>query len=145
MQVCSRPTPDLALRLTVSPGSWAAAFQSLVYGGRTKGLFSILQHVAMSAKRFWPARVFLDLAAIGAGITVWSGEMVKDQVSLWYPDMVLDLHRAMQSDGDVIVDGWMQELGRRCEITGIPEAQWLDVAIQTITKAVQEMTEAGSV
>ncbi|KAH7871622.1 uncharacterized protein C8R40DRAFT_1121302 [Lentinula edodes] len=31
-------------------GSWAAALQSTFYGPNTTGLFSILQHVAMSAK-----------------------------------------------------------------------------------------------
>lgn len=127
-------------------GSWAAVLQSLVYGGRTRGLFSILQHVTMSAKRFWPARVFLDLAAVAAGtIVVWSGEMIRDVVDMWYPEMVLDLNLAMQSDGAIVVDDWMQELGRRCEEAGIPEVQWFDVAIEAITRAVQEMAEASGV
>ncbi|KAE9403028.1 hypothetical protein BT96DRAFT_511716 [Gymnopus androsaceus JB14] len=127
-------------------GSWAAVLQSLVYGGRTRGLFSILQRVTMSAKRFWPARVFLDLAAVAAGtIVVWSGEMIRDLVDMWYPEMVLDLNLAMQSDGAIVVDDWMQELGRRCEEAGIPEVQWFDVAIEAITRAVQEMAEASGV
>lgn len=111
--------------------------QSIVYGGRTKGLSSILQHITMSAKRFWPPQVFLDLAAIGAGIAVWSGEMVRDQVSLWYPDMVLDLHSTMQNDGEIVVDGWMQELGRWCKIAGIPAVQWFDDCSQNLPATTQ--------
>lgn len=127
-------------------GSWAAAIQAIIYGGRARGLFSILQHITMSAKRFWPARVFLDLAAVAVGtIIVWSSEAIRGLVDVFYPELVLDLNLAVQGDGvgEVIVDNWMQELGRRCVDAGVPEVQWLDVAIETVTKAVQEMAEAS--
>ncbi|KAF5387255.1 hypothetical protein D9757_006893 [Collybiopsis confluens] len=133
-------------------GSWAAALQSIVYGARTRGLFSILQRITMSAKRFWPVAVFLDLATLAAGtIAVWASGAIKDIVDAWH----LEMSRAMIPDLNLIVrgnpvaegmfDNWIEELGKKCAEAGIPEVQWLDVAIQSITKVVEDLVSASDV
>ncbi|KIK60061.1 hypothetical protein GYMLUDRAFT_618411 [Collybiopsis luxurians FD-317 M1] len=132
-------------------GSWAAAIQSVVYGARTRGLFSILQRLTMSAKRLWPVAVFLDLAAVAAGtIAVWASGAIKDIVDTWYPQMIAvmpDLNHLVQGHAaaEDMFDRWMDELGRRCAEAEIPEVQWLDVAIQSIAKRVEEMTHTSPV
>ncbi|KAJ3739315.1 hypothetical protein DFH05DRAFT_546711 [Lentinula detonsa] len=127
-------------------GSWAAALQSTLYGGKTSGIFSILQRVTMSAKRVWPVAVFVDLAAVAVGmITVLSSHLIKQLVDTWHPDLeVPDLNLVVQDTNgatDVLFDNFMKSLGKRCEEAGIPEVQWLDMAIESIAKAVQEMIE----
>lgn len=79
---------------------------------------------------------------------MWLSELVKETVDTWYSDMVIpDLILVVQNDAgaEVMFNDFMQDLGRRCEEAGIPEVQWLDVAIQAITKAVQEMAEVSGV
>ncbi|KAJ3787741.1 hypothetical protein GGU10DRAFT_414998 [Lentinula aff. detonsa] len=127
-------------------GSWAAALQSTLYGGKTSGIFSILQRVAMSAKRVWPVAVFVDLVAVAVGtITVLSSHLIKQLVDTWYPELeVPDLNLVVQDTNgatDVLFDNFMKGLGKRCEEAGIPEVQWLDMAIESIAKAVREMIE----
>ncbi|KAJ3917333.1 hypothetical protein F5877DRAFT_80074 [Lentinula edodes] len=48
--ILSKSFIGMLVTYATSPGSWAAALQSTFYGPNTTGLFSILQHVAMSAK-----------------------------------------------------------------------------------------------
>ncbi|KAJ3714614.1 hypothetical protein DFJ43DRAFT_1215065 [Lentinula guzmanii] len=127
-------------------GSWAAALQSTLYGGKTSGIFSILQRVTMSAKRVWPVAVFVDLVAVAVGtITVLSSHLIKQLVDTWYPELeVPDLNLIVQDTNgatDVLFDNFMKGLGKRCEEAGIPEVQWLDMAIESIAKAVREMIE----
>ncbi|KAJ3993765.1 hypothetical protein F5050DRAFT_1810232 [Lentinula boryana] len=127
-------------------GSWAAALQSTLYGGTTSGIFSILQRVTMSAKRVWPVAVFVDLAAVAVGmITVLSSHLIKQLVDTWHPELEIpDLNLVVQDTNgatDVLFDNFMKGLGKMCEEAGIPEVQWLDMAIESIAKAVQEMIE----
>ncbi|KAJ3856744.1 hypothetical protein EV368DRAFT_78402 [Lentinula lateritia] len=94
-------------------------------------------NVTMSAKSYWPVAGFLDLAAVSVGtIAVWASEMV-----------IPDLNLVVKDDeiAGILFDDFLKEVGRRCEEADIPKVQWLDVAIETVAKAVQEIVQTGAV
>ncbi|KAJ4464998.1 hypothetical protein C8J55DRAFT_263784 [Lentinula edodes] len=108
-------------------GSWAAAIQSIFYGARTRGFFSILQRITMSAKSYWPVAVFLGLAAVSVGdIAVWASGAIRDMVDSWYPERVIpDLNLVVKDDeiAEILFDDFLKEVGRRCEEADIPKVQ----------------------
>lgn len=94
----------------------------------------------MGAKSFWPVIVFLDLAEIAASIVLWSGEEVKQVVEQWrteipLPDWKMFTEHTVEEGSQVA--NWMIVLGEKCKDAGIPEVQWLDVALQFVTREVE--------
>ncbi|KAI3615588.1 hypothetical protein WG66_011779 [Moniliophthora roreri] len=113
-------------------GSWAAAVQSAFYGGRTRGLFSILQSITMSAKRVWPAAVFLDVTAITAGtiVVLPSGRIqeVVEHSSVSFPMFLEASSEQLQR--------WMIMLGEELKEADVPHVQWMDAAIESFRQAL---------
>ncbi|KAF9268574.1 hypothetical protein L218DRAFT_954031 [Marasmius fiardii PR-910] len=117
-------------------GCWAAAFQSAFYGGRTRGLFSILQSISMRGKIFWPITVFSDITAAAAGtLVVLPPEKIKELVDEWanhpFP---------MALDGNVVtaeLDQWMVALGEKMTEVEVPHVQWFDVTIEALRQRLE--------
>ncbi|KAF9259977.1 hypothetical protein L218DRAFT_1003211 [Marasmius fiardii PR-910] len=112
--------------------SWAASFQSRNYGGRTKGLFSVLQNMAMTGTVNWSVSVFTGIAVgVGAVMAYWGGAVV-----VRFVESLLKQGRApFPGDETLIAEEWrvwMTVLGKRMEKMGVPNGQWFDVVIELL-------------
>ncbi|KAF9255633.1 hypothetical protein L218DRAFT_1081750 [Marasmius fiardii PR-910] len=121
-------------------GSWAALFQSLVYGGQTTGLFSILQSIAMTGTVYWPISVFTGIvvAAVGAVGAFWAGEAIMNFVASWFNQGGAPF--PVMPDGTLVTDElgiWMAALGEKMEESGVPHGQWFDVVIELLRRQLQ--------
>ncbi|KAJ3899884.1 hypothetical protein F5879DRAFT_925880 [Lentinula edodes] len=81
-------------------------------------------------------------------IAVWASGAIRDMFDSWYPEMVIpDLNLVVKDNeiAGILFNDFLKEVGRRCEEADIPKVQWLDVAIETVAKAVQEIVQTGAV
>ncbi|KAK7052943.1 hypothetical protein VNI00_004263 [Paramarasmius palmivorus] len=128
-------------RIGPTAGSWASAIQSAIYAGRTRGLFSILQSIAMTGKRVWPLAVFTDITAITAGtIAVLPGEEVKALVEDWSRNASLAFPLAVDAGRNTTkeMEEWMVAFGERLKEAEVPHVQWLDAAIEALRQALEK-------
>ncbi|KAL0058397.1 hypothetical protein AAF712_014938 [Marasmius tenuissimus] len=121
-------------------GAWAPAIQSAFYGGRTGGLFSILQKISMTGRLVWPLEVFTDItAAVGGTIVVMPPGEIKRLVEGWAVDQPFPVNLALEN-GNVVAEGfetWMKVMKERMEEAHVPHAQWLDVAIEALRQRIE--------
>ncbi|KAJ8076578.1 hypothetical protein PM082_001001 [Marasmius tenuissimus] len=135
-------------------GSWAAAMQSVIYGGNTGGVFSVLQSVAMTAKSVWPVAVFMDVAALVASAIVFlAPSVIKSIVNEHLAPFPLATSQVVDSVADLglstpillnqvvgdELEQWMVAMGNKMTELNVPHVQWLDVAIEAMRKRCEEL------
>lgn len=126
-------------------GSWSALIQSTFYGAYTRGLFSIVQSITMTAKSAWPAAAFVDLSELAAGTVIFSRGTIAAFVDQWrasdvfdtvaFPDMSVLIEGGVASEE--LMKTWMGSVGDKCREAGVPEVQWLDVAFQWMYREIE--------
>ncbi|KAL0571780.1 hypothetical protein V5O48_010173 [Marasmius crinis-equi] len=122
--------------------AWATAFQSAWCGGRTRGLFSVLQCISMTGKMVWPIRVLTDItAAVGGTLAVMPPGEIKRLVEGWVQDtpfpIDMDMHGITVNEE---LEVWMKMMGDKMQEVQVPYVQWSDVAIEALRKRLEDFS-----